>query len=151
MKKYNLDVAENKDLDTWKKQVLKKFKDLEAHNAKYRKGEIKFKKALNSLSHLTPDQRKATLYGFEANPQKPSNEKFVPVVDPALLKDFPDYWNWADHGIVQPVQNQNPCGSCYIFASIAAIESHSCYYNDVCDKMSEQEALDCSPKGCNPG
>lgn len=84
-----MDVAETDDLSKWKTEVIKKFKEAEAHNAKFRKGEVKFSKAINHFSHLTDEQRRAQLYGFEINPQKPTNAKFVPEVDPALLKDFP--------------------------------------------------------------
>jgi hypothetical protein len=88
LKANNLDVAENADFDKWKTQVYAKFKEAADHNEKFRKGEAKFERAINHLSHLTPEERRAQMFGFEAN-DKPTEEKFVPVVDAALLKDLP--------------------------------------------------------------
>lgn len=93
LKKHNLDATPDADFAKWKKEVIRKFKDIEAHNAKYRKGEVKFRKALNHLSHLTPEERRATVMGFETKPDEPSQDKFVATItDPEVLKNLPDYW-----------------------------------------------------------
>lgn len=79
--------------------------------------------------------------GFEAKPDAPSQQKFVPDVDPAALNNLPDYWDWRDQGVIHDVQDQKSCSDCYIFATIASIEAHACLYGNSCDKLSEQEAL----------
>lgn len=91
LKRNKIDVPPNADLKTWKANVIAKFKEAEAHNAKYRKGEVKFKKAINHLSHLTDAERKATLFGYLV-PTQPLQT--IQKVDPSVLKDLPDYWNW---------------------------------------------------------
>jgi C1A family cysteine protease len=38
-------------------------------------------------------------------------------------EDLPTKWDWRDQGVVTAVQDQNPCGACYAFASLANFES----------------------------
>lgn len=91
LKRHNIVVPQDADINKWKENVLAKFKEAEAHNVKYRKGEVKFKKAINHLSHLTDAERKATLFGYKI-PAQPLQT--VEKVDPSVVKDLPDYWNW---------------------------------------------------------
>lgn len=57
---------------------------------------------------------------------------------------LPEYWDWNDKGIVRPVQDQGRCSSCYAFASIGAIEAAACKTLGQCQKLSEQEAMECT-------
>lgn len=36
---------------------------------------------------------------------------------------LPNKWDWREQGVVTRVQDQNPCGACYAFASLANFES----------------------------
>jgi hypothetical protein len=95
LKKHNINVPPNADIKTWKANVIKKFREIEAHNAKFRKGEVTFKKTLDFLAHLTPEERRARLHGNQKpDPTKARDQ--AEIVDKSLLKDFPDYFNWAD-------------------------------------------------------
>ncbi|KAG5667834.1 hypothetical protein PVAND_015803 [Polypedilum vanderplanki] len=148
LKRHGIDVPADADFNKWKANVIAKFREHEKHNEKYRKGEELFMRGINHLSHLSNEELKATVLGFSA----PTADDTLPVVSKDALKDLPDYFNWHDKGIVQPPQDQKQCGSCYIFSTIGAIEAHSCYYNHQCEKLSEQEALECSDgRGCNGG
>lgn len=95
LKKHNIKIPLNADINTWKKNVISKFREVEEHNAKYRKGEKKFKKTLDFLAHLTPEEKRARLNG-NLKPDPTLAKDQAPVVDKSLLKDFPDYFNWAD-------------------------------------------------------
>ena len=59
------------------------------------------------------------------------------------------YYNSDGHGWVTSVKNQNPCGSCGVFAVIGTIESlTNLYYNRFLNKdLSEQDIVSCYPYG----
>lgn len=148
LRKFGLRADESKDFEKWKKNVIDNFKLIEKHNKAFRKGEELFERGVNHLSHLSEEEFKKTLIKYE----KPEGEvETLPIVKPEDLKELPEYFNWVDKGVVHDVVNQKHCGSCYVFATIAAIESHTCLYNNICEKLSEQEGMECSIKGCNGG
>jgi len=62
--------------------------------------------------------------------------------------------DWRTKGVVNPVQNQASCGSCWAFSSIAAMESSHAIQTGELLKLSEQQFVDCSKggnEGCNGG
>lgn len=64
------------------------------------------------------------------------------------------YKNWVEEGKVSPVQDQMNCGCCYIFASIAALESaFAIKYSSPPSKYSEQQLNQCirNPDGSGGG
>ena len=67
-------------------------------------------------------------------------------------KKIPKTFNWNDKGYVTSVRMQGQCGSCYIFSSVAAMESQ--YMINVKKKeidFSEQALLNCVNNGCKGG
>jgi C1A family cysteine protease len=79
--------------------------------------------------------------------QKPSfNQSF----------EVPESIDWREQSAVNEVQDQSkdaPCGSCYAFATIAALESHYFIKTGKLLKLSEQEIVDCAEgtDGCIGG
>ena len=68
--------------------------------------------------------------------------------------NLPKKVNWLKLNRVVPSKHQWSCGSCYIFASIASVESAiSIYYNSAAQALSEQKVLDCNlnSSGCKGG
>jgi len=59
----------------------------------------------------------------------------------------PDSFDWTTKGVVNPIQDQKQCGSCWTFSTIAAIESALAIKSGKLQKLSEQEIVDCS-HGC---
>jgi cathepsin F len=80
-----------------------------------------------------------------------------------LPTDAPASWDWREHNVVNPIQNQGQCGSCWTFSTIAAIETAVALKSGKLQKFSEQEIVDCSTacvledgqqvcnQGCNGG
>ncbi|KAL7014457.1 hypothetical protein ACKWTF_015938 [Chironomus riparius] len=148
LKKHGIEVPQNADFNKWKSNVIKQYRKIETHNSDFRKGVALFEREINHFSHMSPEEFKASLIGFD----KPKDDYgLLPVVTADATKNLPDYWNWNDKGIVHKVQQQGGCGSCYVFATIGVIEAHACLYNNICEKLSEQEGLECSDTGCNAG
>jgi len=59
--------------------------------------------------------------------------------------------NWVLAGMVNAIQNQKRCGSCWAFSSIAAIESAHAIAGNKLIKLSEQQLVNCAAGGCKGG
>lgn len=61
-------------------------------------------------------------------------------------------FDWREKGAVTPAKDQNPCGSCWAFAAIAALEGNYFMTNRASMTGAEQQILDCSRGGdCTGG
>ncbi|KAJ3699285.1 hypothetical protein LUZ61_002990 [Rhynchospora tenuis] len=104
---------------------------------------------LNNFADLTDKeflQRYATY-----RPRNTSNES-TPFKY-ANLASIPSSVDWRTLGAVTPVKNQNPCGSCWAFSAVAAIEGINEISTGNLISLSEQELIDCVTDcyGCNGG
>lgn len=89
-----------------------------------------------------------------------SRPKSAPVTEEVrkMADSLPKSFDWRDvNGVdyVSPVRNQGRCGSCYIFSSMAQLESRIRIATNNTQKpvFSPQEVLDCSQysQGCSGG
>jgi len=60
---------------------------------------------------------------------------------------IPASWDWRNHSVVNPIQDQGQCGSCWTFSTAASVESAYAIKTGKLQKLSEQEIVDCS-KAC---
>lgn len=142
--------------NTVRQNILKHYYEVQEHNSRYRQGNESFEMELNEFSVSNAEDLARTKLGF-SEPEVEEEEKVqqahvseLPDLLNTASSKLPDYFNWADHGVVQPVQNQGDCGSCYAFAAIGVLESSMCLYHGNCVKLSEQEAMECT-NGCRGG
>ena len=104
-----------------------------------------------SVSSLPPEERKKLLGAFK--PQLTGTEKFVSLPYVSL----PSSLDWRNNGgnFVTPVKNQGQCGSCWAFATTAALESYTLIQNHTPNTnldLSEQVLISCSGAGsCDGG
>ena len=103
--------------------------------------------AETSFSRLTPAERLRHM-GWNPPENLRKNKRF----EPASVYPLPRKLDWRDHGgnWVTPVQQQGACGSCWAFASIAAIESalllsEGKTYDEWPIDLSEGQAFACAP------
>ena len=61
------------------------------------------------------------------------------------LAPLPNLVDWRKKGVTTPVKNQGHCGSCWAFASTAALESHIAIHTDTLLELSVQELVTCAP------
>jgi hypothetical protein len=61
--------------------------------------------------------------------------------------------DWRTKGVLNPIRNQQTCGSCWSFMSIASIESWAAIKHGPLYKLSEQHLVSCSAEnqGCHGG
>ena len=61
-----------------------------------------------------------------------------------LNQNFPNYKNWHEEGKTSKVQDQGRCGCCYVFSSLAVLESRvAIQYNSSILKYSAQHTIEC--------
>jgi C1A family cysteine protease len=97
-------------------------------------------------------EAKAALKGFKST-LPPSQFRSALDQDLHALASADDpAFSWRTAGDVTPVRDQNPCGSCYVFGPVGAMESNwAIRHNKQMIDSSEQHALNCSPGDCKSG
>lgn len=80
------------------------------------------------------------------------------IQDSSDLESLPSSIDWRTKGVVNSVQDQGQCGSCWAFSTIQAVESATAIKYGTLPKLSEQELVDCDTlsngghdHGCNGG
>lgn len=64
----------------------------------------------------------------------------------------PDFCDWREKGVVNPIKDQGSCGSCWAFSAISTSETAYAITSGELLQFSEQNLVDCSPcLGCNGG
>lgn len=112
--------------------------------------------AHNRFSDMTPMER-SKLTGFLGIDQRnKAGEYPVKKGEEVVLNvtDLPASVDWRQtENVVQPVQNQGNCGSCWAFSAIGAMEGAHGLATKQSVKLSEQQCVDCveMDKGCNGG
>uniref|UniRef100_A0A0G4F3B8 Peptidase C1A papain C-terminal domain-containing protein n=1 Tax=Chromera velia CCMP2878 TaxID=1169474 RepID=A0A0G4F3B8_9ALVE len=61
------------------------------------------------------------------------------------LSNLPESVDWRTSGIISPVKNQGPCGSCWAFAAADLVEAYHTKASGQLHTLSPQQLLDCTP------
>ncbi|XP_056335069.1 cathepsin S, ortholog 1 [Danio aesculapii] len=124
--------------------------DILLHNEAAAAGLHSYTLGLNQLSDMTAE---------EVNDMNGLLEEDFPDVNatfsPLSLQTLPQRVNWTEHGMVSPVQNQGPCGSCWAFSAVGSLEAQMKRRTAALVPLSAQNLLDCSVslgnRGCKGG
>ncbi|KER30375.1 hypothetical protein T265_03209 [Opisthorchis viverrini] len=110
------------------------------HNKAYEAGQVTFKTGINEFSDWLPKERENICGGHvPVNLSNHSGARFRKIAAPP-----PKSIDWRTKGAVTPIRSQGGCGSCWAFASAAAVEGHAYIHNDRLEVLSTQQLIDCS-------
>ena len=99
----------------------------------HNRANLGFTLALNKLAHLSPTEYKAML-GFHNK-----GVHNIAIKSNTIANDEID---WRSKGVVNPIQHQQHCGSCWAFSAIQAQESQYAITYGKLQKLSEQNLVD---------
>jgi C1A family cysteine protease len=99
-----------------------------------------------SVSGLSAEEKKQLL-GLLPLPEGWGKDK-QPLMAPSGAT-FVSAFDWRQNNGVTPVTNQRSCGSCWAFAAVAQLESHTLIFDERLEDLSEQQVVDCNPWGGN--
>lgn len=132
---------------TMKTNLIENYYLCADNNEKFDRGETTFKMDLHEYSVYDYQQLVAKRMGAITMPFLSAAQ-----VPPACrTRSIPSSFNWADYGVLTPVKDQLDCGCCWIFGSVAAIESAIAIKYGKLMKLSEQELLECITDPTNSG
>lgn len=107
------------EIELRKKILIDLFYEIEAHNERFKRGEELYERGLNQFSDLTDDEFiKYWTGSIDEGTQSANYSDSPPPLPPQQGRRrkrsvAPTNFNWGPP-IVQPVQNQGECGSCYV-------------------------------------
>lgn len=98
-------------------------------------GGFSFQISMNKFAALTPSEYQSLL-GFKRTSKRKPSQKSKLVPTDAIV-------DWRTKGVVNPIQDQGQCGSCWAFSAVEAIETEYAIKYGHLYKFSEQNLLDC--------
>ncbi|XP_042912056.2 cathepsin S-like [Parasteatoda tepidariorum] len=143
---------ENFRREIWERNHL----DISQHNKDFKKGIYLYRKSHNHKSDMTEGELKRHHHcAFMSRPQESDYVEFKSDCDRKCRRNIPKKHDWRKKNIITSVKNQGHCGSCWAFATVAALEAHLALKTGKMIKLSEQDVMDCSRKygnhGCHGG
>ncbi|KAE9550730.1 hypothetical protein FO519_006064, partial [Halicephalobus sp. NKZ332] len=111
---------------------------------------------INEFTDMTDEEFKKLLLPLDYYKNLRKQPTFIKEIDKDMretAKNIPPRFDWREKGVVTAVKNQNGCGSCWAFATVATVECAYAIAHGQLRNLSEQELLDCNLENnaCNGG
>jgi len=106
--------------------------------------------ALNQFADLTNEEFAAMYTGAQPAPEDVVQANLATFDEAEAV---PTQWSWLTEGAVTPIKNQQQCGSCWAFSTVATTEGLYKINGNTLTSFSEQQIVDCDTTcdGCNGG
>jgi C1A family cysteine protease len=102
-----------------------------------------------TAQNSVPPSERAGFLGFIPMPDSAFKARATGELKALPARDIPPSWDWRALGGTTPAKDQGSCGSCWAFASVAALESAYKIYNGTQKLFSEQQCISCNEYGNN--
>ncbi|KAK7302927.1 hypothetical protein RJT34_13824 [Clitoria ternatea] len=141
MSQYGRSYADEAEKEKRFKIFMENFEYIEKFNNAENKS---YKLGLNQFSDLTEQEFMASYTGLKI-PTTPST-----VITTLNLSNVPTSLDWREQGAVTAVKDQSPCGACWAFSVVAAVEGIVQIKTKNLMSLSEQQLVDCvsGKEGC---
>ncbi|XP_044262263.1 procathepsin L-like [Tribolium madens] len=149
-KEYSTKTEEVKRLAIFRENLSK----IEAHNTRFKNGEVTYFKAMNKFSDLTTDEFLAFINRNKLTKQE-KNYQNLKKINSTKIEQYESQVDWRSNGLVSEVKNEAACSSSWSFSAIGAVEGQLALKTNQLTSLSEQNLIDCSAdfgnNGCNGG
>jgi len=124
----------------------KNYKFIVEHNLAADNGVHSFRLAVNQFADMTNEEFRQKMNGYRPELKKQRNDVYV-----GDKEGLPATVDWRNKGVVTPVKNQEQCGSCWAFSTVASTEGQHALNTGKLVSLSEQNLVDCSTAEGNMG
>lgn len=130
----------------------KNLKFVTLHNLEHSMGMHSYDLGMNHLGDMTSEEVMSLMGSLRVPSQWQRNVTYKSNSNQKL----PDSLDWRDKGCVTEVKYQGPCGACWAFSAVGALEAQQKLKTGKLVSLSAQNLVDCSTekysnKGCNGG
>lgn len=129
------------------KNLAMNMREIDFHNLRFKAGKETYSRGLWELSDLSFEEKSKILASSTFN-----FSRLTLQASPNKLKSGKSQVNWVREGLVNSVQNQGKCGSCFAFAAVGAAEG-VLLRKGIKTRLSVQQIVDCDKlnDGCDGG